>query len=175
MRTSNPDIYAIGDITNIILLAHVASQQGIVAADHINGLENKMQYDLIPSAIFTIPEIGHAGLTEKEANVQGSDYITGKFPFMANGKAHAMGEVLGFVKLIANKETRKIVGGTAVGVHAAELLSTISNIIAAGLSIEKALFEKVWFLGMEFFRKSGFFNCGRGKVPLGYFYILLSI
>ena len=136
MRTSNPNVYAIGDITNKIQLAHVASHQGIVAADHINGVENEMCYDLVPSAIFTMPEIGHVGLTEKEA--QGQDYITGKFPLMANGKAQTMGEVEGFVKIIADKESRKILGGTIVGIHATDMLSTISNIIASGLTIDKA-------------------------------------
>lgn len=138
MRTSNPNIYAIGDITNKIQLAHVASHQGIVAADHINGIENKMCYDLVPSAIFTIPEIGHIGLTEKDACSQKLNYIIGKFPLIANGKAQAMGEVEGFVKLIAIKETRKIIGGTIVGVHATDMLSTISNIIASGMTIDKA-------------------------------------
>lgn len=138
MRTSNPNVYAIGDVTNKIQLAHVASHQGIVAADHINGIENEMCYDFIPSAIFTSPEVGHIGCTEKDARSQNIDYATGKFPLMANGKAQAMGEVEGFVKLIANKETRKIIGGTIVGVHATDMLSTISNIIASGLTIDKA-------------------------------------
>lgn len=138
MRTSNPNIYAIGDITNKIQLAHIASHQGIVAADHINGIENEMSYDLVPSAIFTIPEVGHVGLNEKDACDQNLDYVTGKFPLMANGKAQAMGETEGFVKLIANKDTRKIIGGTIVGVHATDMLSTISNIIASELTIDKA-------------------------------------
>ncbi len=138
MRTSNPNVYAIGDITNKIQLAHVASHQGIIAADNINGTENEISYDLVPSAIFTMPEIGHVGLTEKDARSKTLDYIIGKFPLMANGKAQAMGEVDGFVKLIANKETRKIIGGTIVGVHATDMLSTISNIIASDLTIDKA-------------------------------------
>lgn len=138
MRTSNPNIYAIGDITNKIQLAHIASHQGIVAADHINGIENEMSYDLVPSAIFTMPEIGHVGLNEKDAGAQNLDYMIGKFPLMANGKAQAMGETEGFVKLIANKDTRKIIGGTIVGVHATDMLSTISNIIASGMTIDKA-------------------------------------
>ncbi len=138
MRTSNHNVYAIGDITNKIQLAHVASHQGIIAADNINGTENEISYDLIPSAIFTMPEIGHVGLTEKDARSKTLDYIIGKFPLMANGKAQAMGEVDGFVKLIANKETRKIIGGTIVGVHATDMLSTISNIIASDLTIDKA-------------------------------------
>lgn len=138
MRTSNPNVYAIGDITNKIQLAHVASHQGIVAADNINGIENEMRYDLVPSAIFTMPEIGHVGLTEKDALTQKLDYIIGKFPLMANGKAQAMGETEGFIKLIANKETRKIIGGTIVGVHATDMLSTITNIIASDMTIDKA-------------------------------------
>lgn len=138
MRTSNPNVYAIGDITNKIQLAHIASHQGIVAADNINGIENEMCYDLIPSAIFTMPEVAHVGLNEKDAGAQNIDYMTGKFPLMANGKAQAMGETEGFVKLIADKETRKIIGGTIVGVHATDMLSTISNIIVSGLTIDKA-------------------------------------
>ena len=138
MRTSNPNVYAIGDVTNKVQLAHVASQQGIVAADHINGRENKMCYDLVPSAIFTMPEIGQVGLTEKEAVSRKLDFITSKFPLMANGKALAMGETDGFVKLIADKATRKIIGGTIVGVHATDMISTISNIMASGLTIDKA-------------------------------------
>lgn len=138
MRTSNPDIYAIGDITNKVQLAHVASHQGIVAADNINGNENEMSYDLIPSAIFTSPEIGNVGLTEKDARSQNLDYITGKFPLMASGKAQAMGEAEGFVKLIGDRNTRKIIGGTVVGVHGTDMLSTISNIIASSLTIDAA-------------------------------------
>lgn len=138
MMTSNSNIYAIGDITNKIQLAHVASHQGIVAADHISGIDSEMSYDLVPSAIFTIPEIGHIGLTEKDAQAQNLDYISGKFPIMANGKAQAMGEVEGFVKLMADKETRKILGGTIVGIHATDMLSTVTNIIASGMTIDQA-------------------------------------
>lgn len=138
MRTSNPNVYAIGDVTNKIQLAHVASHQGIIAADHINGIENEISYDLVPSAIFTMPEIGHVGLTEKDAISNKLDYLTGKFPLMANGKAQAMGEIEGFVKLIADKETRKIIGGTIIGVHATDMISTISNIITSELTIDKA-------------------------------------
>jgi dihydrolipoamide dehydrogenase len=138
MMTSNPDVYAIGDVTNKIQLAHVASHQGIVAADNINGIDSKMSYDQIPSAIFTVPEIGHVGMNEKDASIQGLDCLIAKFPLMANGKAQAMGETEGFVKLIADRDTRKITGGTIVGVHATDLLSTISNLIASGITIDKA-------------------------------------
>lgn len=138
MRTSNPNVYAIGDITNKIQLAHVASHQGIVAADNISGLNKKMSYDLIPSVVFTAPEASQVGVSEKEAINKGIDYLTGKFPLMANGKAQTMGETKGFVKLIADKTTRKITGGSVVGVHAADMISTISNLIAAGVDIDEA-------------------------------------
>lgn len=136
--TSNPDIYAIGDITNKVQLAHVASHMGIIAADHIVGVKNEMQLDMIPSAVFTMPEVAQAGITESCAKAQGLDYITGKFPFAANGKAQAMNETAGFVKLIADKNSRKIIGGCIAGVHATDMLSTISNIIASGLTIDEA-------------------------------------
>lgn len=138
MMTSNPDVYAIGDVTNKIQLAHVASHQGIVAADHINGINSSMNYDQIPSAVFTMPEIGQIGITEKIAKEAGLNYLVGKFPLSANGKAQAIGEPEGFVKLIANKETRKIIGGTIVGVHATDMISIITNLVALGESIDRA-------------------------------------
>ncbi|MHC1719164.1 MAG: dihydrolipoyl dehydrogenase [Clostridiaceae bacterium] len=138
MATSNPDIYAIGDITNKIQLAHVASHQGIVAADNICGKDSRMDYEQVPGAIFTMPEIGHAGMNEKDAKKKGIEYLIGKFPLAANGKAQAMGETEGFVKLLADKETRKIIGGTIVGVHATDMLSTVSNIIAGGMTMDNA-------------------------------------
>jgi dihydrolipoyl dehydrogenase len=138
MRTSNPKIYAIGDVTNKIQLAHVASHQGIVAVDHINGIKKPMSYNLVPSVIFTSPEASQVGVSEKEANNKGIEYITGKFPFMANGKAQTMGETNGFVKLIADATSRKIIGGSIVGIHASDMISTISNLINAGTNIEDA-------------------------------------
>lgn len=138
MRTSNPHIYAIGDVTNKIQLAHVASHQGIVAADHILGIESQMSYDLVPSVIFTSPEASQVGITEKEAINRGIEFITGKFPLMANGKAQTMGETIGFVKIIADKVSRKIIGGAVVGVHAADMISTISNLISSCTNIDDA-------------------------------------
>lgn len=138
MRTSNPHIYAVGDVTNIVQLAHVASHQGIVAADHIAGIERPMRYDTVPSVIFTQPEAGQAGMTEKEAVKKGIEYITGRFPFAANGKALTMDAGEGFVKLIAHKASRKIIGGCVVGIHAADLISIICNLISFGAVIDDA-------------------------------------
>lgn len=138
MRTSNPHIYAIGDVTNKMQLAHVASHQGIVAADHISGSGKPMSYNVVPSVIFTSPEASQVGITEKEALKNGVEYLIGKFPLAANGKAQTMGETRGFVKLIANKTSRKIIGGTVVGIHAADMISTISNLISSGTDIDDA-------------------------------------
>lgn len=138
MKTSNNKIYAIGDVTNIIQLAHVASHQGIVASDHIKGNGKPMCYDLVPSVVFTCPEASQVGITENEALKKGIDFIIGKFPLMANGKAQTMNETKGFVKIIADKTSRKIIGGCVVGVHASDMISTISNLIASGVEIDHA-------------------------------------
>lgn len=139
MQTNVETIYAIGDITNIIQLAHVASHQGFTAVDHICGLLNPMNYKHVPSAIFTSPEIGHVGLTEKEAKIVGLDILVGKFPFMANGKALTMGEPEGFVKIIADSKTRVILGGTIVGIHATDLMGVISNLVSQHTLMEDAM------------------------------------
>jgi len=138
MRTSNEAIYAIGDVTNIMQLAHVASHQGIVAADNIAGIYSEMHYDNIPSAVFTFPEVGSTGLTEKECTQRNIEYKIGKFPLFANGKAQAMGETEGFVKIIANAETNLVIGGSIAGIHATDLLSVITNLIDSKTSIDKA-------------------------------------
>ena len=138
MHTSNRAVYAIGDVTNIMHLAHVASHQAIIAVDHINGGKDKMTYDLVPSAIFTNPEIGHVGMTEKEAKLKELNYLVSKFPFAANGKAVAMLESEGFVKLIADADSRLIIGATIVGVHATDLLAVVVNLISGKVTIEEA-------------------------------------
>jgi len=138
MRTNVENIYAIGDVTNKIQLAHVASHQGMVAIDHILGKGHEMDYRFVPSAIFTSPEIGNVGITEKEANQQQLDILIGKFPFMANGKALTMGEPDGFVKIIAKADTRVIVGAAIVGIHATDLMAVLANMIANETSIDDA-------------------------------------
>ncbi len=139
MRTSSENIYAIGDVTNIIQLAHVASHQGMVAVDHITSRARKIDYDHIPSAIFVSPEVGHVGLSEKEAQRRGKEMILSKFPFMANGKSVAMGATEGFVKLIADKKEKVVIGGTVVGPHATDLMAVLSNLIAQKTPIDQAV------------------------------------
>ncbi|MBS4537636.1 dihydrolipoyl dehydrogenase [Clostridium sp. D2Q-11] len=133
MQTSIPNIYAIGDVTDKIQLAHVASHQGIVAVENILGKDIKMDYNTIPSAIFTDPEIAVVGLSEKEAQNKGIEVIIGKFPFGANGKALTLGEAKGFVKIIKEKESDKIIGGAIIGPHATDLIHEIAVAIKNNL------------------------------------------
>lgn len=137
MRTNIPHIYAIGDVTNIIQLAHVASHQGITAIDNILGKEKAMDYFAVPNVIFTNPEIASVGLTEDECKEKGFDYSVGKFNYMSNGKALTMDEPKGFIKLIKHNETNKIIGGTIIGAEASALVSTVTLAIANGLTDEE--------------------------------------
>lgn len=139
MQTNVPHIYAIGDLTNIIQLAHVASHQGIVAAEHSSGLTSTMHYDNVPSAIFTVPEIGTVGMGETEAMAKGISIKISKFNFSGNGKSLAMNQVEGFVKLIANEEDDIIIGGAIVGIHGTDMLPTISHLIQHKIKIEDAI------------------------------------
>lgn len=139
MQTSNENIYAIGDVTNIIQLAHVASHQGMVAAEHIAGQDSKMHYDLVPSTIFTMPEVGAVGLNEVTAQAEGYSIKVVKFPFMASGKAVAMHATEGFVKLIVDTENQVLLGGAIVGAHGTDLIATISELIRSKTKIPDAL------------------------------------
>jgi len=126
MQTNIPNIYAIGDVTNTVQLAHVASHQGIVAVENILGNDEKMNYDVIPSAIFTDPEIAVVGMSEKEAEKQNIEITVGKFPFAANGKALTLGESQGFVKIIKDKSTNVILGASIIGPHATDLIHELA-------------------------------------------------
>ena len=122
METSLPGIYAIGDVTGKILLAHVASHQGLVAVENVLGGDEKMDYATVPSGIFTMPEIGSVGLREKEAVEKGIKVRVGRFPYRALGKAHAMGEIVGMVKVIAEETTDKVLGVHICGAHATDMV-----------------------------------------------------
>lgn len=138
MQTDIEDIYAIGDVTNIIQLAHVASHQGIIAVENIAGNKNHlMNYDAVPCAIFTHPEIASVGLTEKGAAQQNLSVTVGKFPYATNGKALAMGDDQGFIKVIAEKASKKVLGATIVGLNAADLIATLTVSVQNGLTTEQ--------------------------------------
>lgn len=134
MRTNIKHIYAIGDVTNIIQLAHVASHQGIVAVDNILNNQKAMDYSAVPNVIFTAPEIASVGMGEDEAKAKGVHVTISKFSFAGNGKALTMNEPRGFIKLVKNNETGKIIGGSIIGADASSLISTLTVAIANGLA-----------------------------------------
>jgi len=131
-RTPAQSVYAIGDVTGKLQLAHVASAQGIVAVEHALGHGSKMEYDVIPSCIFTDPESASVGLTEKQAADKGIDYRVGRFQFRTLGKAHAEGRLEGLVKIIAEAETEKIIGAHVVGSAASELIAELALAMRTG-------------------------------------------
>ena len=133
-RTNVPNIYAVGDVSGPPLLAHKATQEGEIVAEVIAGHKAAMDWACMPGAIFTDPEIATAGITEAEAKQQGIEVSIGKFPFAALGKAMAMNETDGFVKVIADKKTKQILGVHIVGPEASAMISE------AALSLEMAAF-----------------------------------
>lgn len=123
-RTSVDGLYAIGDVIATPALAHVASAEGIAAVEKIAGLDvEPLDYSNIPGATYTTPEIASVGITEKKAKELGLDYKVGKFPFTASGKAATAGEKDGFVKLIIDSKTDKILGAHLIGANVTEMLS----------------------------------------------------
>ncbi len=136
-RTKVATIFAIGDVTGKVQLAHYATSQAITAAENAVGGKPKKHEMLVPSVIFTSPEIGAVGLTEDEAKKAGRAVKTGKFRFAALGKAMAAGEIGGFVKWIADSRTDQLIGATVVGAHATELIATATTAIRAELTAEE--------------------------------------
>lgn len=127
MQTSVPHIYAIGDVTMKLALAHVAEAMGVIAAENIAGAETiELDYRMLPRATFCQPQIGSFGLTEKQAREAGYDINVAKFPFQANGKAHGLGDTVGFVKLISDKKYGELLGGHMIGPDVTELLPELT-------------------------------------------------
>lgn len=143
MRTGVDGVYAIGDILETQALAHVASHEGIVAAEHIaGGKPHPIDYDKIPSCTYCQPEVASIGLTEKKAKERGYDVAVGTFPFSAIGKAKILQESGGFVKIVAEKKYDEVLGVHIVGPHATELISEAT----AALNLEataEAIFQAV--------------------------------
>jgi dihydrolipoamide dehydrogenase len=127
MRTNVPHIYAIGDCTGKLLLAHTAEAQGVVASETIAGAETMpINYDMIPRATYCQPQIGSFGYSEQQAKDKGYDVKTAKFPFSANGKAHGLGEATGFVKIVADAKYGEILGLHMIGPDVTELLPELT-------------------------------------------------
>ena len=128
MRTNVPHIYAIGDVTAKLMLAHVAEAQGVVAAETIGGAETLTlgDYRMMPRATFCSPQVASFGLTEQQARDEGYDVKVSTFPFSANGKAHGLGDPVGFVKLIADAKYLELLGGHLIGPDVSELLPELT-------------------------------------------------
>jgi dihydrolipoamide dehydrogenase len=126
-RTSVPHIFAIGDVTAKLMLAHAAESMGIIAAETIAGAETmELDYVMIPRATFCQPQIASFGYTEAQAREKGYDVQVAKFPFTANGKAHGLGDFAGFVKLISDGTHGELLGGHIIGPEATELLPELT-------------------------------------------------
>lgn len=136
METNVPGIYAIGDVTGQFLLAHVASHQGLVAADNATGKEMHMHYNAVPAVIFTTPEIATVGMTLEQAKDAGYDAVAGKFPFQALGKSIATMDVEGFAQVISDRKTGQILGAQVVGHEAATLIAEMALAINNELTLE---------------------------------------
>ncbi len=137
MRTALSNIYAIGDVTNIMQLAHVASHQALVAVDNILQTESEMNYDFVPSVIFTVPQIATVGKSEIDLIQSGVEYTVSKVPFSANGKALIMDNALGFIKLIQNAATKELVGAAVFGGDGEHLIASLTLAIKNKLSYKE--------------------------------------
>ena len=126
-RTNVDNVYAIGDCTGKLMLAHVAEAMGIVAAETLNGAETMpVEYDFVPRATYCMPQIASFGYSEAQARELGYDVKTATFPFTANGKAMGLGEAFGFVKVVADAEHNEIIGTHMIGPNVTELLPVVT-------------------------------------------------
>jgi len=133
METTVPNIYVIGDATGGAMLAHLAMEEGVIAAENIMGMDRDKENQLIPLCIFTYPEIASIGLTEKEAKARGEIKI-GRFPFRSNPKAVISGETEGLIKVVVDRKTAKILGVHIIGHEASTLISVASSLMRQGVT-----------------------------------------
>ena len=127
MRTNVPSVYAVGDVTGKLLLAHVAEAMGVIAAETIAGAETmELDYVMMPRATYCQPQVASFGWTEAQARERGHDVRVAKFPFMANGKAHGLGDTVGFVKLLSDAENGELLGAHMIGPDVTELLPELT-------------------------------------------------
>ena len=135
-QTNVPGIYAIGDVIAGPMLAHKAEDEGVAVAEILAGQAGHVNYDVIPSVVYTSPEIASVGKTEEELKKAGVEYKVGKFPFSANGRARAMLHTDGFVKILSDKATDRVLGCHIVGFGAGEMISEVSVLMEFGGSAE---------------------------------------
>lgn len=135
-ESSVPDIYAIGDVIAGPMLAHKAEDEGVVCAEMMAGQSGHINYDAIPSVVYTWPEVASVGKTEEELKKAGVSYKSGKFPFMANGRARAMAQTDGFVKILSDSRTDRVLGCHIVGPDAGTLIAEIALAMEFSASAE---------------------------------------
>lgn len=124
-KTNLPGLYAIGDVIRGPMLAHKCEEEGVAVAEIIAGLSGHVNYDLIPGVVYTHPEVASVGKTEEQLKQTGVDYTVGKFPFSANSRAKANGDIDGFVKILTDKRTDKILGVHIIGPEAGTLIAEV--------------------------------------------------
>jgi dihydrolipoamide dehydrogenase len=135
-NTNVPGIYAIGDVTKGPLLAHKAEEEGVALAELLAGQAGHVNYGVIPGVVYTWPEVASIGATEEQLKKDGIVYNVGKFPFTANGRARAMGNTEGFVKILADKTSDRILGAHIIGPDAGTLIAEIATAMEFGASAE---------------------------------------
>jgi dihydrolipoamide dehydrogenase len=136
LQTNVPGIWAIGDVVAGPMLAHKAEDEGVAVAERIAGQAGHVNYEVIPSVVYTSPEVASVGKTEEELKKAGIDYKVGKFPFTANGRARAMLHTDGFVKILADKQTDRVLGVHIVGFGAGEMIHEAAVLMEFGGSSE---------------------------------------
>ena len=136
-RTSQPNIFAIGDLVEGPMLAHKASEEGVAVAELLAGHSPFVDYLSIPSVAYTFPEVAAVGLSEEELKVRKISYKLGKFPFKANSRARCTGEEEGFVKILADAETHRLLGAHIIGPHASELIAEATLAMQAKLTVDE--------------------------------------
>jgi dihydrolipoamide dehydrogenase len=135
-RTGVKNVWAVGDLVRGPMLAHKATEEGVMVADLIAGKIAEVNYEVIPSVIYTSPEIAWVGKTESQAKEAGIDYKVGTFPFAPNGRAKALEQTAGMVKIIANKRDDSIIGAHVIGAMAGELISELVVAMEFQASVE---------------------------------------
>jgi len=135
-ETNIPNIYAIGDVINGPMLAHKAEEEGIALAELISGQSGHVNYDVIPGVVYTSPEVASIGKTEEQLKNMNHAYKVGKFPFMANSRAKTINEPEGFVKILADEKTDKVLGVHMIASHAGEMIAEMALAMEFGASSE---------------------------------------
>ena len=135
-RTNLPNVYAVGDVVRGAMLAHKASEEGVMVAELMAGQKPDFEADIMPSVIYTVPEIAWVGKSEQQLKSEGVEFRTGQFPFSANGRAQALGAGQGFVKMLAEAKTDRVLGVHIIGPYASELIAEAVAAMAFSASSE---------------------------------------